>query len=300
MYHLSVLLKECTDGLDIQPNGIYVDATFGGGGHSRAILEQLGEGGKLYAFDQDQDAFANKPNDNRLTLIHANFADIKKMLRLQGVKKVDGILADLGVSSHQFDTAERGFSYRFEGALDMRMNQQSGQTAADVLNAYTEERLVKMFSEYGEVPNSKRLAKAIVEMRTKKPFYSIASLLEVLDGMTMGERWKYLSQVFQAIRMEVNNEVETLQQFLQQCAELLNENGRLAVITFHSIEDRFVKQFMKHGVFSDEPEKDEYGRFYAPFKLVNKKPITATKEELKVNTRSRSAKLRIGQKTRTN
>lgn len=296
MYHLSVLLKECVDGLDIRPNGIYVDVTFGGGGHSRAILEQLGEGGKLYAFDQDLDAFANKPDDKRLTLIHANFADIKKMLRLHGVKKVDGILADLGVSSYQFDTAERGFSYRFEGALDMRMNQQSGQTAADVLNTYAEQDLVKMFSEYGEVPNSKRLAKAIAEARITKPFSSIASLVDLLDTMTMGERWKYLSQVFQAIRMEVNKEVEVLQQFLQQSAELLNENGRLVVITFHSIEDRFVKQFMKNGVFADEPEKDEYGRFYAPFKLVNKKPITATQEELKVNTRSRSAKLRIGQK----
>lgn len=296
MYHLSVLLKECTDGLNIQPDGIYVDATFGGGGHSRAILERLSESGKLYAFDQDQDAFANKPDDNRLTLIHANFADIKKMLRLHGVKKVDGILADLGVSSYQFDTAERGFSYRFDGALDMRMNQQNGQTAADILNTYAEESLVQLFSAYGEVPNSKRLAKAVVETRAIKPFSSIASLLDLLDTMTMGERWKYLSQVFQAIRMEVNSEVDVLQQFLQQAAELLNENGRLAVITFHSIEDRYVKQFMKHGTFADEPEKDEFGRFYAPFKLVNKKPITATKDELKVNTRSRSAKLRIGQK----
>jgi 16S rRNA (cytosine1402-N4)-methyltransferase len=295
MYHLSVLLKECVDGLAIKPDGIYVDVTFGGGGHSHAILEKLGPAGQLIAFDQDEDAFRNAIEDRRLKLIHANFSDLKKFLRLEGISKVDGIMADLGVSSYQFDTAERGFSYRFEGPLDMRMNRKSELTAADVLNNYDEEGLVKMFSEFGEVPNSKRLAKAVVEIRKAKPFSTTDGFVSFLEsGLVMGERWKYLSQVFQAIRMEVNNELGVLKSFLEQSAELLNEEGRICVITFHSIEDRLVKQFFKNGVFSEEPVKDEFGRFEVPFKLFNKKPIEASDLEQKVNSRSRSAKLRIG------
>jgi 16S rRNA (cytosine1402-N4)-methyltransferase len=295
MYHLSVLLKECVDGLAIEPDGIYVDVTFGGGGHSHAILEKLGPAGQLFAFDQDEDAFQNAIEDRRLKLIHANFADLKKFLRLEGISKVDGIMADLGVSSYQFDTAERGFSYRFEGPLDMRMNRKSELTAADILNNYDEESLVKMFSEFGEVPNSKRLAKAIVETRKSKQFATTDGFVSFLEsGLMMGERWKYLSQAFQAIRMEVNNELGVLKSFLEQSAELLNEGGRICVITFHSIEDRLVKQFFKNGVFSEEPLKDEFGRFEVLFKLFNKKPIEAGELEQKVNSRSRSAKLRIG------
>jgi 16S rRNA (cytosine1402-N4)-methyltransferase len=239
---------------------------------------------------------ANAFDDRRLTLVHANFADLKKFLRLHGVTKVDGILADLGVSSYQFDTAGRGFSYRFDGPLDMRMNQQAGQSASDVLNTYNEEALVNMFSEFGEVPNSKRLAKAVIEKRMIAHFDTIQSLMDLLQTTIIGDRWKYLSQVFQAIRMEVNQETNVLKSFLEQCGEVLKEDGRLAVITFHSIEDRLVKQYMKNGVFEDEPKKDMYGRFYAPFKVITKKPIVATAEEQKGNTRSRSAKLRIGAK----
>ncbi len=295
MYHLSVLLKECVDGLAIKPDGIYVDVTFGGGGHSHAILEQLGSEGRLIAFDQDEDAFRNTIKDSRLAMVHANFADLKKFLRLEGITKVDGIMADLGVSSYQFDTAERGFSYRSEGPLDMRMNRKSELTAADVLNTYDEESLVKMFSEFGEVPNSKRLSKAVAEARKTKQFATTDGFVNFLEsGLIMGERWKYLSQVFQAIRMEVNNELGVLKAFLEQSAEVLNEGGRICVITFHSIEDRLVKQFFKNGVFSEEPVKDEFGRFEVPFKLFNKKPIEASELEQKVNSRSRSAKLRIG------
>jgi 16S rRNA (cytosine1402-N4)-methyltransferase len=297
-YHESVLLKECIEGLAIKPDGIYVDVTFGGGGHSKAIMECLGDGGRLIAFDQDTDALANAFDDKRLTLVHANFADLKKFLRLHGITKVDGILADLGVSSYQFDTAGRGFSYRFDGPLDMRMNQQAGQSASDVLNTYGEDALVNMFSEYGEVPNSKRLAKAVIEKRIIAHFDTIQSLMDLLQTTIIGDRWKYLSQVFQAIRMEVNQETNVLKSFLEQCGEVLKEDGRLAVITFHSIEDRLVKQYMKNGVFEDEPKKDMYGRFYAPFKVITKKPIVATAEEQKGNTRSRSAKLRIGAKKR--
>lgn len=296
MYHLSVLLKECLDGLAIKPDGIYVDVTYGGGGHSKAILEQLGEGGKLYAFDQDQDALQNAVGDNRLHLIHANFASMRQHLRLNGITQVDGILADLGVSSYQFDTAERGFSFRFDGPLDMRMNQAATRTAADVLNQMGEEELVAMFSLYGEVPNSKRLAKAIVEKRATTAFNTIQSLLQITEGMAMGEKHKYHAQVFQAIRIEVNQELEVLKQLLVESAALLKPAGRLVVLTFHSLEDRLVKQFVKNGVFAEEPIKDEFGRFEVSLKAVNKKPIIASKEEQKINSRSRSAKLRIAEK----
>lgn len=296
MYHLSVLLKECLEGLAINPDGVYVDVTYGGGGHAKAILEQLGKGGKLYAFDQDQDALKNAVGDSRLHLIHANFASMRQHLRLNGITQVDGILADLGVSSYQFDTADRGFSFRFEGPLDMRMNQAATRTAADVLNQMGEEELVAMFSLYGEVPNSKRLAKAIVERRATTAFSSIQSLLQITESLAMGEKHKYHAQVFQAIRIEVNQELEVLKQLLLESAALLKPDGRLVVLTFHSLEDRLVKQFVKNGVFAEEPIKDEFGRFEAPLKAVNKKPIIASKEEQKINSRSRSAKLRIAEK----
>jgi len=296
VYHLSVLLKECLEGLAIKPDGVYVDVTYGGGGHSKAILEQLGDGGKLYAFDQDQDALQNTVGDSRLHLIHANFASMRQHLRLNGITQVDGILADLGVSSYQFDTAERGFSFRFDGPLDMRMNQAATRTAADVLNQMGEDELVAMFSLYGEVPNSKRLAKAIVEKRATTAFNTIQSLLQITEGIAMGEKHKYHAQVFQAIRIEVNQELEVLKQLLVESAALLKPEGRLVVLTFHSLEDRLVKQFVKNGVFAEEPIKDEFGRFEVSLKAVNKKPIIASKEEQKINSRSRSAKLRIAEK----
>ncbi len=289
-------MKECLEGLAIKPDGVYVDVTYGGGGHSKAILEQLGDGGKLYAFDQDQDALQNTVGDSRLHLIHANFASMRQHLRLNGITQVDGILADLGVSSYQFDTAERGFSFRFDGPLDMRMNQAATRTAADVLNQMGEDELVAMFSLYGEVPNSKRLAKAIVEKRATTAFNTIQSLLQITEGIAMGEKHKYHAQVFQAIRIEVNQELEVLKQLLVESAALLKPEGRLVVLTFHSLEDRLVKQFVKNGVFAEEPIKDEFGRFEVSLKAVNKKPIIASKEEQKINSRSRSAKLRIAEK----
>lgn len=295
-YHTSVLLHECIEGLAIKPNGVYVDVTFGGGGHSRAILEKLDGEGQLFVFDQDKDAQANAPDDERLTFIHSNFRELKKFLRLHGVTKVDGVLADLGVSSWQFDTAERGFSYRFDGPLDMRMNQGVGTSAADVLNNYTAEKLQEMFSLYGEVRNSKTLANAIVEARDIKPLETISDLKNVAVANRMGEEYKYLAQVFQAIRIEVNDELGVLKSFLEQSAEVLDKGGRLVVLTFHSLEDRLVKNFIKHGSFEDEPVKDFFGRYELKFKAVNKKPITASDKELKENSRSRSAKLRVGEK----
>jgi 16S rRNA (cytosine1402-N4)-methyltransferase len=295
-YHKPVLLHECITGLAIQPGGVYVDATFGGGGHSSAILGALGKKGKLFAFDQDTDALKNAPDDKRLTLVHANFRQMQKFLRLHEAIPVDGILADLGVSSWQFDTAERGFSYRYEGPLDMRMNQSAGQTAADVLNTYTADELQQMFSLYGEVRNSKTLALAIADVRNKKPFESIGDLKTLAEQYRMGEEHKYLAQVFQAIRIEVNDELGALKDFLVQSAEVLNKGGRLAVITFHSLEDRLVKNFIKHGSFEDEPVKDFFGNYQLKFKAINKKPVTAQEDELKDNSRSRSAKLRVAEK----
>lgn len=295
-YHTPVLLHECIDGLAIKTNGRYVDVTFGGGGHSSEILKSLGKNGQLFAFDQDEDALKNALSDERLTLIHSNFREMKRFLRLHNGIPVNGILADLGVSSWQFDTAERGFSYRFEGPLDMRMNPTGGKTAADVLNEYDAESLQQMFSTYGEVRNSKTLANAIVETRRQKRFETIADLKALAQLNRMGEEHKYLAQVFQAIRIEVNDELGALKDFLTQSAEVLDKGGRLVVITFHSLEDRLVKNFMKHGTFDDEPVKDFFGKYELKFKLINKKPITAGEAELKQNTRSRSAKLRIAEK----
>jgi 16S rRNA (cytosine1402-N4)-methyltransferase len=296
LYHTSVLLHESIEALNIQPGGIYVDATFGGGGHSNEILKHLNESAKLFGFDQDEDAKRNKLQDERFTLIEANFSELKKFLRLHNAIPVDGILADLGVSSWQFDTAERGFSYRFEGPLDMRMNKQGDKTAADVLNKTSASDLQKMFSQNGEVRNAKTLSAAISDARINRPFETIADLLNICEANRMGEKHKYFAQVFQAIRIEVNNELGALKNLLEQSAEVLKPRGRLVIITFHSLEDRLVKNYMKHGSFEDEPIKDFYGNFEKKFKLITKKPIEASDKEKKENSRSRSAKLRISEK----
>ncbi|MFN8322530.1 MAG: 16S rRNA (cytosine(1402)-N(4))-methyltransferase RsmH [Chitinophagales bacterium] len=295
-YHTSVLLHECIEALNIKPDGVYVDATFGGGGHSKEILKQLGEHGRLIAFDQDEDAGRNALNDERFTLVQANFVELKRFLRLHDALPVDGILADLGVSSWQFDTAERGFSYRFDGPLDMRMNRQAEKTAADLMNEMSADDLQQMFSSYGEVRNAKTLAVAIVEARGRKAFDTIADLMSVCEANRIGERHKYLAQVFQAIRIKVNDELGALKSLLEQSAEVLGQGGRLAVITFHSLEDRLVKNFMKHGNFEDEPVKDFYGNYEKKFKQINKKPIEAGVQEQRENSRSRSAKLRVAEK----
>lgn len=295
-YHTSVLLHESIAGLHIKPDGIYVDATFGGGGHSKEILKQLNAEGKLFVFDQDEDAKQNAPKDERFTLVQANFSELKRFLRLYNAIPVDGILADLGVSSWQFDTAERGFSFRFDGPLDMRMNKQGDKTAAEVLNEMSADDLQKMFSTNGELRNAKTLANAIVEVRNGKAFETIADLLTVCEANRIGERHKYLAQVFQAIRIEVNDELGVLKKLLEQSADVLKPGGRLAVITFHSLEDRLVKNFMKHGNFDEEPVKDFYGNIEKKFKLITKKPIEASDKEQKENSRSRSAKLRVAER----
>jgi len=295
-YHTPVLLHECINALNIKADGTYVDVTFGGGGHSAELLSKLDPEGKLIGFDQDEDAQRNALNDPRFQLIRANFSEMKSFLRLHGHLPVDGILADLGVSSFQFDTAERGFSFRFDGQLDMRMNRGAAKDAREVLMAYSAEQLQLMFSEYGEVRNSKTLAHAIVEARLVKPIETIAELKLIAETHRMGEMHKYLAQVFQAIRIEVNEELEVLKKFLQQAHEVLVPGGRLAVITFHSLEDRLVKNFMKHGTFDDEPEKDFFGNYKRKFKLITKKPLEATAQEQKQNSRSRSAKLRVAEK----
>jgi len=295
-YHTSVLLHESIDGLNIQPTGVYVDATFGGGGHSKEILKKLGAGGKLFGFDQDEDAQRNALKDERFTFVQANFRELKRFLRLHDALPVDGILADLGVSSWQFDTAGRGFSYRFDGPLDMRMNRFAEKTAADVLNEYSAEQLQKMFGEFGEVRNAKTLANAIVDARTQIEFETIADLVSICEANRIGEKHKYLAQVFQAIRIEVNDELGALKELLMQSAEVIKCGGRLVVITFHSLEDRLVKNFMKHGSFDDEPVKDFYGNIEKKFKLITKKPVEANENEKKENSRSRSAKLRVAEK----
>ena len=292
-YHVPVLLKECLEALAIKPNGIYADCTFGGGGHSREILKALGPNGKLVAFDQDADAVANLPKDERLVFIPQNFRHIQRFLRLYGIEKLDGLLADLGVSSHQFDEGSRGFSYRFDAALDMRMDQKQKVTAAEVLNNYDAGRLQQMFSAYGEVTNARTLAAAIVSARTVQPLKSISDLLAVLAPLAKGNPNRYYSQVFQALRIEVNEELEALKDLLKQLTAVVKPGGRIAIITFHSLEDRIVKQFFKQGSF-ELTEDPLYGRqSVSPFILITKKPIVATKEELERNVRSRSASLRV-------
>ena len=292
-YHNPVLLHESVDALAIKPNGVYVDVTFGGGGHSREILKRLGKDGKLFGFDQDADALANRIDDERFELIPQNFRYISRFLRFYGVKKVDGILADLGVSSHQFDEAKRGFSTRFEGDLDMRMNQKSKKSAREIINNYTEEKLAEILFLYGELRNSRKIAREIVHQRSGKAIETSFQLKEVLQPfLPKGREHKILAQIYQAIRIEVNEELEVLKEFLQQVPSLLKPEGRLSVISYHSLEDRLVKRFIRTGLFDGEPEKDVFGNTNEPLKNVGKL-IIPSKEEIKINNRARSAKLRI-------
>lgn len=296
-YHIPVLFNETIEALNIRPGGTYVDCTFGGGGHSGAMLKKLDSKGRLIVFDQDEDAKQNVPDDERITFVPQNFRHLQRFLRLHKVTKVDGILADLGVSSHQFDEAERGFSIRFDAALDMRMDNRQTTTAADILNNYDELKLHKLFEKYGEVTNSKTLAKTIVEQRAIAPFKMINAFKQSLQAIVKGNPNKYFAQVFQALRIEVNDEMKALEEMLEQAITVLAPGGRLAVISFHSLEDRIVKNFFKYGM-SEEPAADDvFGtRPESPLKLIAKKPITAGKEELKTNSRSRSAKLRVAEK----
>lgn len=295
-YHVPVLLQESVDALQIHPDGTYLDVTFGAGGHSKSILKRLNAKGHLYAVDQDRDALANGIEDSRFTLINANFRYFKRFLTWYNIEFVDGILADLGVSSHQFDFPERGFSYRFDAALDMRMNTESGMTAADILATYPEEKLVSILSRFGEVRNAKQLAKALVAQRNASVIKTTFSLNTLLDRMALGHKPKYFAQVYQALRMEVNDEIGALQDMLEAGAHSLRPGGRFAVITYHSIEDREVKNYFKTGNFEGKPEKDMFGNILKPFDAVGKAIITPGDEELKLNPRSSSAKLRVVQK----
>ena len=296
-YHVPVLLGETIEGLNIKPDGIYVDCTFGGGGHSLAILQQLNADGKLIVFDQDDDARKNVPDDKRVTFVPQNFRHLQRFLRLQKITQVDGIMADLGVSSHQFDEAERGFSTRFDAALDMRMDQRQKITAADVIKNLTEQQLHKMLERYGEVTNSKTLAKTIVAQRAITPIRTINEYKHAVKDVVKGNPQKYFAQVFQALRIEVNDELGALQELLQQTPKLLKPGGRIAIITFHSLEDRIVKNFFRSGSMEETEVDDVYGiKPESPLIIVTKKPITATEEELKKNPRSRSAKLRVAEK----
>ncbi|MCF2875347.1 MULTISPECIES: 16S rRNA (cytosine(1402)-N(4))-methyltransferase RsmH [unclassified Tenacibaculum] len=292
-YHNPVLLKESVDALGVKEDGVYVDVTFGGGGHSREILSRLGESGRLFAFDQDPDAQRNKIDDERFVLIGENFRFISRFLRFYGVRKVDGVLADLGVSSHQFDEAERGFSTRFDADLDMRMDQKSELSAKKIINKYEEDKLADVLFLYGELRNARVLAKTIVEAREEERIETSFQLREVLRAfLPKAKEHKILAQIFQAVRIEVNQELDVLKEFLEQIPGLLNEEGRLSVISYHSLEDRLVKRFIRTGLFSGEPEKDFYGNINVPLKKVGKM-IVPTQEEIKENNRARSAKLRI-------
>lgn len=294
---MPVMLRECVEALNIKPDGVYVDVTFGGGGHSREILARLGDKGKLYAFDQDPDALANAFQDERFVLIHQNFRFLKNNLRLQGVKKVDGILADLGVSSHQFDEAERGFSIRFDASLDMRMDQVGDLDAKRVISTYSEGELHRVFGMYGEIQNAKSLANAVVTARLTKPINTVSDLkLAIAKLVPKGKENKYFAQLFQALRIEVNKELEALQEFLLQAESILEPAGRLVVMSYHSLEDRLVKNFMAKGKFRGDVEKDFYGNEIKPFKLITRKAIVASEEEISSNSRARSAKLRVAEK----
>ena len=296
-YHVPVLLSESIEGMNIQPEGIYVDVTFGGGGHSKEILRQGDNSIRLFSFDQDEDAERNIVNDKRFTFVRSNFRYLYNFLRYHGVESVDGILADLGVSSHHFDDSERGFSFRFEGQLDMRMNKRAGMTAADVVNTYDEERLADIFYLYGELKNSRKLASSIAKARANKPIVTIGDFLEIVKPMFGREREKKeLAKVFQALRIEVNQEMEALKEMLSAATEALKPGGRLVVITYHSLEDRIVKNIMKTGNATGKAEQDFFGNVQTPFRLVNNKVIVASDEEVNRNPRSRSAKLRIAEK----
>ena len=296
-YHVPVLLRESVDGLNIRPEGVYVDVTFGGGGHSKEILSRLGASGHLYSFDQDADAEANLVADDRLTFVRSNFRYLKNWMRYYGVEKIDGLLADLGVSSHHFDEAERGFSLRFDAPLDMRMNKRATLTAADILNNYGERQLADVFYYYGELKSARRMASLIAKSRTEKPLLTTGDLLEVLHPLLRRDREKKeAAQAFQALRIEVNHEMDALREMLLAATELLGEGGRLSVITYHSLEDRIVKNMMKSGNAEGKQSQDFFGRVETPFRAVNNKVITPTDEELARNPRSRSAKLRIAEK----
>ena len=295
-YHNPVLLKETVDGLNIQPDGIYVDVTFGGGGHSKEILSRLGANGKLFAFDQDEDAWANALQAERFTLIQENFRYIKRFLRFHGVKQVDGILADLGVSSHQFDVPERGFSTRFDADLDMRMSKRNELDASKVINEYDEANLKRVFLDYGELKAAPALARTIIEARERATIKTTEELKVILNRFLPEQfKNKILAQIYQAVRIEVNQEMEVLKEFLEQSLEILKPEGRLSVISYHSLEDRLVKRFMKNGLFEGEPERDFFGNFSVPFKNIGKL-IVPTEAEIKLNNRARSAKLRIAEK----
>jgi 16S rRNA (cytosine1402-N4)-methyltransferase len=306
-YHVSVLLRESVDGLAIQPDGVYVDVTFGGGGHSREILSRLGKNGHLYGFDQDADAEKNLSNltdetsffavDDRFTFVRSNFRYIKNWMRYYGVDGIDGLLADLGVSSHHFDDETRGFSFRFDAPLDMRMNKRAGMTAADILNNYTEQQLADVFYLYGELKNARKLASVIVKARQEKPILTTGQLLELTERLFAKEREKKeVTKLFQALRIEVNHEMDALREMLMGACELLKPGGRLSVITYHSLEDRIVKNVMRSGNAEGKVEQDFFGRTKAPLHLINNRVIMASDEELAANPRSRSAKLRIAEK----
>lgn len=296
IYHTPALLNETIEGLNLKTDGIYVDVTFGGGGHSKEILNRIGAKGKLFGFDQDLDAIKNIVDDKRFTFIRSNFKYMKNFLRFHGVEKVDGILADLGVSSHHFDEAERGFSFRFDGALDMRMNTESKITAASILNTYSEEDLANVFYLYGELHNSRKIARTVAQARAKEPIERIFQFIEILKPYFGREKEKKdMARVFQALRIEVNQEMEVLRELLQQSLEMLNPGGRIVVLTYHSLEDRLVKNYFRSGNFEGKLEKDFYGNIIAPLKPVNNKVIIASDEEVERNPRARSAKLRIAE-----
>lgn len=297
MYHNPVMLKKSVDGLNIQPDGIYVDVTFGGGGHSKAILEQL-KGGRLIAFDQDADALANAFDDPRFTLIHQNFKYLKNFLRLHQASKIDGLIADLGVSSHQFDIPERGFSTRYDGDLDARMDKRNERTAATLINTYSVNDLTKIFRLYGELKNAYTISKKIVEVRSLTPIKTVDELKACLAPHAPRHREnKFYAQVFQALRIEVNEELEALENLLKQCVEVVKPGGRVVFLSYHSLEDRLVKNFIKAGNFEGKLEKDFYGNIISPFKSITRKPLIASEEEIETNSRARSAKLRIAEKT---
>lgn len=296
-YHKPVMLQECIEGLAVRSDGVYVDVTFGGGGHSREILKRLGSKGRLLAFDQDADARRNIPDDGRLTFIDQNFRYLKNYCRLNNAVPVDGILADLGVSSHQFDQPERGFSTRFDADLDMRMDQSSALTAKEVLNSYSEEDLHRIFGMYGEIKNAKSLARTVVTARLNAPIETVSRFKEVIHGLIpRGKENKYMAQVFQALRIEVNQELEALQEFLEQATDILKKGGRLVVMSYHSLEDRLVKNYINTGKFRGEVEKDFFGNPVKPLTALTRKPVTASEEEIKLNNRARSARLRIAVK----
>ena len=297
VYHIPALLEECMQGLEIKPSGNYVDVTFGGGGHSREILKRLGAEGHLYSFDQDEDAQRNIVEDSRFTFVYSNFKYLKNFMHYHGVEGVDGILADLGVSFHHFDDSERGFSFRFDAPLDMRMNKKARFTAADILATYDDRKLAQLFSLYGELRNAHRIAAAIVAKRDKGGVKTTGQLLEVVTPfINRKQEKKELAQLFQALRIEVNNEMDSLRSMLQQASEMLSPGGRLVVITYHSLEDRIVKNFIKTGNVEGVVEKDFFGRVNAPLRAVNNKVIVPTDEEVERNPRARSAKLRIAEK----